>query len=291
MDKAGNPDHKYTYNGKEKQEEFGLNWHDYGWRNYDAVLGRWHNVDPLAENRNSLTTYNYVQNNPLIRIDPDGLTDYKFNKETGEVEKYEDTDDEKDRIVQVDKNGNVKKKGEGFLGFLVKEKNVGKAKTAIGGIAKGILKDGQNFRSSDNVIDVNGDGQPTDMEVFDFTLKLSNYISKEISGYSLSKDMSSDIQQIYIGGYKSNGLKASHSGFNLYNTRPDLVNNVILREKWHTHLSQYGDSDRLNPSGRTDSQSGDLNVKRRTLANYPWLKFFIITNRSSGNSQASKIPY
>ncbi|QMU66548.1 MAG: hypothetical protein GKR88_21150 [Flavobacteriaceae bacterium] len=65
-------EHPYTYNGKEEQNELGLNWLDYGARNYDAALGRWMNVDPLAEHYYNNTPYNYVNNNPLNFIDPDG---------------------------------------------------------------------------------------------------------------------------------------------------------------------------------------------------------------------------
>ena len=63
------------YNGKEWNEDLGLDWYDYGARWYDPSIGRWNAVDPLAENRAWVAPYNYVQNNPVLRIDPTGAID------------------------------------------------------------------------------------------------------------------------------------------------------------------------------------------------------------------------
>ncbi len=62
----------YKYNGKELQTDFGLGWYDYGARMYDATLGRWHSVDPLAEAYEILSPYAYVANSPISSYDPDG---------------------------------------------------------------------------------------------------------------------------------------------------------------------------------------------------------------------------
>ena len=62
----------YKYNGKELDRMHGLDWYDYGARHYDAVLGRWMCVDPLAEKYTTTGGYVYTLNNPVKFIDVDG---------------------------------------------------------------------------------------------------------------------------------------------------------------------------------------------------------------------------
>ncbi|RMG81139.1 MAG: hypothetical protein D6714_13505 [Bacteroidetes bacterium] len=43
----GNND-KYQYNGKELDEDFGINWYHYGFRIYDPAICRFTRVDPFS---------------------------------------------------------------------------------------------------------------------------------------------------------------------------------------------------------------------------------------------------
>ncbi|MCT4613475.1 MAG: RHS repeat-associated core domain-containing protein [Marinifilaceae bacterium] len=87
----------YLYNGKEKQDETG--WLDYGWRMLDISLGRWMCLDPLAEERYSLSGYHFCSLNPISRIDSDGKADTYYVDGEGEV--LLDTNDGSNNVVNV----------------------------------------------------------------------------------------------------------------------------------------------------------------------------------------------
>jgi len=65
---------KYKHNSKEYDESLGINTYDFGARNYDPALGRWMNIDPLAEQYRRWSPYTYAINNPMRFVDPDGMS-------------------------------------------------------------------------------------------------------------------------------------------------------------------------------------------------------------------------
>ncbi|MDI9308645.1 MAG: RHS repeat-associated core domain-containing protein [Limnohabitans sp.] len=82
------PFYNYKYNGKELQDELGLNMYDYGARNYDPALCRWMNIDPHSENYLSLSNYVAFANNPILFIDPTGedINFWQINSKSGKWE-------------------------------------------------------------------------------------------------------------------------------------------------------------------------------------------------------------
>jgi len=79
---------RYKFTGKERDEETSYDY--FGARYYDSSIGRWLQVDPLADKYLNISVYVYALNSPLKFIDPKGTEIVNSYKEgTEEYEFFE----------------------------------------------------------------------------------------------------------------------------------------------------------------------------------------------------------
>ena len=95
-------EYKYKYNGKEWQDELGLNIYDFEARGYDPAFIRTLTMDPLAETFHSQSPYSFFNNNPIRYADPTGMKGEDFidvDKFSGKITVAEAPGDDKMRLI------------------------------------------------------------------------------------------------------------------------------------------------------------------------------------------------
>ncbi len=61
------------FQGQKLDDELGLNWYSFKWRNHDPAIGRFFNIDPLAEDYVHNGTYNFSENRVIDAVELEGL--------------------------------------------------------------------------------------------------------------------------------------------------------------------------------------------------------------------------
>ncbi len=224
---------KFFQNGVETQVYY------YGARYYDPKMSLFVSVDPLAEQFQGWSPYNYTLNNPLRYTDPTGMAPediYRFDKKSGELVLEIKTNDDFDQI------GSFKydKKSDSYN---LKTNKDGSSDILVDNIAKGILKDGLNFKERNNVIQVNGPDQPTETDFQNFIVDYTRLAGVEISGYALGNNpRSNDISAFLVEAHKNNTFDSSVSA--RYNENATINRgylkgyfgkSVYAKQHYHTH--------------------------------------------------------
>ena len=201
---AGGKENKFKFGEKELQsKEFsdgtGLELYDFGARNLDPQIGRWHSADPLADNAYSLTPYRYSFNNPILFVDPDGRWEFKVGErnkkdkdgnETSEKEKYlKLVKDEKDNLNTLSEQTGIQLEDLKALGIDFDKMATGAALLGLGDLIKfDVINEALNFNATD-CIDKNNCWNMSDEYASGKRISKDGNFDDGKNGYSVPADI------------------------------------------------------------------------------------------------------
>ena len=272
----------YKYGTKELDRQNGLDWYDSQARMYDPLLGRTPTMDALAEKYYSISPYAWCAGNPVLYGDFDGQDLYRFDEKNGIFILHKKTNDNHDVIGKF----HFDKKTSEYV-LQTNKDGTDKIDPRYGRIAKGILKDGINFKDENQLIDVGGELQPTVEDVESFAYSLSESIKTEISGSYFASGGNEFISHVAIGAYgKNHSQEAKNKSYKAWQERFRTNGLKELQGFFHTHPNV------LDYLSRKDPSRMDLNNQYIWLREKQSLRFYILTKPQNDNGQYyEKIEY
>ena len=106
-------DQNYGFQGQEHQKDLDLGWVQFKWRMHNPSIGRFFNVDPLADSYVHNSPYAFSENKVVAHVELEGLESVPFMKEARQFE---------NSVKSFQKGiGDVKKAAGKFISSLFKE--------------------------------------------------------------------------------------------------------------------------------------------------------------------------
>jgi len=239
---------RYKYNGKELDRMHGLDWYDYGAREYDPTIGQFISMDPLCEKYYNVSPYVYCHSNPVMRIDPDGKDDWMLRK-SGQLILLR-IGGEVDDIQYGKKSFSI---AHGAFGKTT-EKMIGKDSSGRNANFKNV-KDGLKF-----------------MRI------VSKYTEKELSGVGISNKVGNAVKRLEVSAWNKNGLGRNAKGgiSNIAYGTYTISNKERVKYTIHTHPHVSG----IPHSGKSTASDKD----RANMLNFPDGTMHFITTPSNNHT-------
>ena len=223
----------YKYNGKELDRTHGLDWYDYGARNYDAFLPMFTSLDPHCESYYNISPYAYCANNPIMFVDPDGENPVFSSNGmflgctsegyTGQIYIYNfNADLPEDEILDVSKLSDYSIKELSNFNGVSSMDDVELSGDAIGNIMTNILE--------------RWDGKM----VFDEKFTMAS-INNRVR-YDNPKNCDWNFESRYYPGEKNGKIYVSPLYKDSYESTVENLEATMLGHEWYSHIiKDYGD--------------------------------------------------